>query len=439
MGKINIEDNFNFQMNDSIVVGCSTGPDSMALVDLLLKLRNKYNLSIIIAHVNHNVRKESYEEAVFIKNYCEDHNLAFETMVIENYGDDNFHNEARNIRYNFFESVVNKYGAKYLMTAHHGDDLIETILMRIVRGSNLNGYGGFKSIVVMDNYSIVRPLLNYTKKELEEYDVENSVPYFVDSSNDKDKYTRNRYRKNVLPFLKEEDKDVHYKFIKFSNTLNEASRFIDKLRNNALKRVLIDEVLLIDKFLEEDSYIQKEILYYLLSEFYQDDLILLGDKHIELLLKLIQNKKPNGFINLPNDVIAKKNYNEFVITRDTEVISGYEIEFDNYAMLPNNHSIERIEETLDNSNNICRLSSKEIVLPLTIRTRRIGDKISIKGLNGSKKVKDVFIDKKISLDKRDSWPIVVDASGNVVWIPGLKKSKFDKLKSDVYDIILKYS
>ena len=85
---------FKFNKNDRIVVGCSTGPDSMALVDMLLKIRKKYNLCIIIAHVNHNVRRESIEEEHFIKNYCLENNLFFESMIIEEYSDDNFHNEA---------------------------------------------------------------------------------------------------------------------------------------------------------------------------------------------------------------------------------------------------------------------------------------------------------------------------------------------------------
>lgn len=436
---INIENNFTFHKDDRIVVGCSTGPDSMALVDMLLKIRDKYNLYLIIAHVNHNVRKESYEEAEFMKKYCEDNNIVFESMVIEDYGDDNFHNEARNIRYNFFENLVHKYDANYLMTAHHGDDLIETILMRIVRGSNLNGYSGFKSIVDMDGYYIVRPLIFYTKAELEEYDRENNVKYYVDSSNLKDKYTRNRYRKYILPFLKEEEKDVHLKFLKFSKSLSGASKFIDKERNKAINRVMDNNKILIDKFLLEDIYIQREILYYLLSEYYQDDLILLGDRHIDLILSLINSSKANSFINLPNEVIARKNYNEFVLVREIDSISSYEIEFDNYAILPNNKKIERIESTEDNSNNICRLDSSEVVLPLIVRTRKIGDKMAVKGLNGTKKVKDIFIDKKLSLESRDNWPIVLDSRGRVVWIPGIKKSKFDKKKTDSYDIILKYS
>ena len=436
---LNIEDHFTFHNNDIIVIGCSTGPDSMALVDLLLKVRTKYNLSLIIAHVNHNIRKESYEEAKFLKKYCEDYNLIFESMIIDKYGDDNFHNEARNIRYHFFENVVHKYNANYLMTAHHGDDLIETILMRIVRGSSLNGYSGFRSIVDMEDYKIVRPLIYYTKKELEDYDILNNVPYFIDKSNLKDDYTRNRYRKYILPFFKEEDANVHEKFLKFSNVLYDTSVYVDKMCKKALSRVLDDDNLIISAFLEEDDFIQREILYYLLSDYYQDDLILLGDRHVDLILNLIKSSKTNTFINLPNDVIVKKSYDILSISKGVDVIASYEIEFDKSVQLPGNHSIVLIDDTIDNGNNICRLNSNDITLPLIVRSRRIGDKMAVKGLDGSKKVKDIFIEKKISLSERDIWPVVVDSKGVIVWIPGLKKSKFDKKINDNYDIILKYS
>ena len=123
----------------------------------------------------------------------------------------------------------------------------------------------------------------------------------------------------------------------------------------------------------------------------------------------------------------------------TNAITNYEIEFNDYVTLPNNHVIEKVDSCDSNSNSICRLNGSDIVLPLIVRTRRIGDKIRLKGMTGSGKVKDVFIGKKIKLDDRDSWPIVVDSVGKVVWIPGIKKSKFDKKKSEDYDIILKYS
>ena len=439
MNEISIDEKFKFKTGDTIVVGCSTGPDSMALMDMLVKIRDKYQLYLICAHVNHNVRKESYDEAIFMQDYCVKNKVIFESMVIEHYGDDNFHNEARNIRYNFFEEVVKKYKANYLMTAHHGDDLIETILMRLVRGSNLEGYSGFREIVDMGTYKIVRPLISFTKKELEDYDINNNVPYYIDSSNSSSKYTRNRYRKNILPYLKDEDKNVHLKFLKFSKSLNEANKFIESFIQDALKRIVNDNKINIDLFLKEDSFIQREILYHFLNEYYQDDLILLNDKHIDLIINIFNSKKSNSFINLPNEVIGIRKYNTFSLIKEVDEISNYEIEFDKYVLLPNNHSIEMISDTSDNSNNICRLNSEDIVLPLIVRSRKIGDRMQIKGLNGSQKVKDIFIDKKISLSDRDVWPIVLDSMGNIVWIPGIKKSKFDRLKNEKYDIILKYS
>ena len=120
---------------DVVVLGNSYGPDSMALMDILLKLSEKIDISIVVAHVNHNVRSESFQEKDLLESFCMNKKVIFESMVIEQYGDDNFENEARTIRYNFFEDLIKKYNANYLFTAHHGDDLIETILMRIVRGS----------------------------------------------------------------------------------------------------------------------------------------------------------------------------------------------------------------------------------------------------------------------------------------------------------------
>ena len=141
--------------NDTILVACSGGPDSMALLNILINIKKNINIDIICAHVNHNVRKESDDELIFLKDYCKKKKIVFESMKIEKYGEDNFENEARNIRYDFFDKLMKKYSANYLMTAHHGDDLIETILMRIVRGSTLQGYAGFALISNKNNYKIV--------------------------------------------------------------------------------------------------------------------------------------------------------------------------------------------------------------------------------------------------------------------------------------------
>ncbi len=425
--------------NDTIVVGCSGGPDSMALMYILMDIRKKIDIKIICAHVNHNVRIESKDEEKFLQEYCDTNNITFEAMTIEKYGDDNFHNQARKIRYQFFDEIIEKYNAKYLMTAHHGDDLMETILMRIVRGSTLKGYAGFEKKVEKDNYTLVRPLIFVTKQELEDFDKEKNIPYVIDKSNFKGKYTRNRYRKTVLPFLKEEDPNVHNKFLKFSDTLVEYNNYIDKVLKREINRVYKDNVIDIDLFLENDLLIQKKIIFYIFEHLYQDDLYQINMTHVMEVINLMNSKHSNSSINLPGNYKAIKAYNELKISEEIDFINNYEVEINEYVELPNNHTIKRVDEEEKNDNNVCRLLTNEITLPLYVRTRTLGDKMLLKKLNGKKKLKDIFIDAKVPINERDSWPVVVDSKNQILWIPGIKKSKFSKQKNENYDIILKYN
>lgn len=423
---------------DTVVIGCSGGPDSMALLHMLERLRNELDISIVCAHVNHNIRKESKEELKFLENYCLNHSITFESMIIKNYGDDNFHNEARTIRYSFFSDVIKKYNAKYLLTAHHGDDLIETILMRIVRGSTLKGYSGFNKIIKMTNYTILRPLIFVTKDEIIKYDKVHKIPYVVDKSNTSDKYTRNRYRKYILPFLKKEDPLVHQKFMKFNEILLEYNDYIDKEMLKKINAIYNQNCLKIDEFKKLDPIFQNKAIYLMLENIYQDDLFLITDEHVKLILKLINSDKANTYVYLPNNIKIIKSYDILKVTKDTEESINYDIEIDEYTMLPNGKYIEEIKTTTSNDNNICRLNSKDITLPLHVRTRRNGDKMIVKGMIGHKKLSEVFINAKILPEDRDLWPVVVDSKEEIVWIPGIKKSKFNVDKNEKCDIILKY-
>ena len=424
--------------NDIIVVGVSGGPDSMALLYILKELRKKLNLYLICCHVNHNVRKVSKEEKEFLESWCLDNSILFESMIIEKYGDDNFHNEARNIRYHYFEEMAHKYKANYLMTAHHGDDLMETVLMRLVRGSTLKGYSGFSQEVDMDTYKIVRPLIYVTKEEIESFNKKKNIPYVIDESNSKGKYTRNRYRMEVLPFLKKEDINVHEKFLKFSKMLEKYDNFINSQVKKSFTNVFSNNELLIDEYLMLDQLIQEKVLYLVLENIYHDDLMLINDRHVSLIQQLVLSNKKNSYIYLPNNVKVIKAYNKLVFRLESNEVNNYEIELINYAILPNGKHLEIVDSCDTNGNDICRLNSLDITLPLYIRTRRLGDKMALKGTNGHKKIKDIFIDSKIPMEDRELWPIVVDSNDQVVWIPGLKKSKFNKQKNEKCDIIIKY-
>lgn len=426
------------KLGDTIVVGVSGGSDSMALLHMLREIKKESDIYIICAHVNHNIRPESLREKCEVEKYCDNNQIYFESMTIEEYGDDNFHNEARTKRYAFFESVVKKYGANYLFTAHHADDLMETILMRIARGSTLKGYAGFTKEIDMGDYKIIRPLMDVTKSEILQYTKINKIKFSEDSSNFKDKYTRNRYRKYILPFLKKEDPNIHEKFIKYNQTLLECNEYIEQHAKEAMNMVFNQNLLNIERFLELNKVIQNKIINNILEGLYQDDLMLITDSHTELIQKLIKSNKANSHIYLPNNLLIVKSYNSISFTREHSEIKDYEIELSNFINLSNGMNLEIVKKCESSNNYVCRLNSEELKMPLRVRNRRLGDRIDVKGMLGRKKIKDIFIDEKISIEDRETWPLVLDSLNRIVWIPGLKKSKFDKEKNEKYDIIIKY-
>jgi len=428
------------EINSKLIVGISGGPDSMALLNLLLDLKKEQNIEIICAHINHNSGREGQiKDQEFVKEYCKKNNIIFELMIIDEYKEKNFHNEAHKKRYDFFEKLVNKYQAKYVLTAHHGDDLIETILMRIVRGSTLKGYAGFEQVTIKENYKILRPLVLLTKEEIIEYNNKNKIEYVIDDSNSKDVYTRNRYRKYVIPQLKQENSKVHQKFYKFSKTLELANKYIESQVDLVFHKVYKNNKIDIIEFNKLEYLIKIKIIERILEEIYDEDLIIINSKHIDMIynLSLLDN---NSSIVLPNDLIVVKEYTEIIFTTKKENVT-YNICIDNNLInLLNGKTIEQLSDKAiaQKDNYICRLNKDEVKLPLYIRTRKSGDKMDVKNLNGSKKIKEIFIENKISKSEREVWPVVVDSEDNIVWLPGLKKSKYDKQISEKYDIILKY-
>ena len=423
--------------NEYVVIALSGGPDSMALLNILIELRKEKNINIVCAHVNHNLRIESENEKVFVEEYCKKNNIIFEYMKIEKYDNGFSEVEARSKRYEFFDYIVNKYNSKYLLTAHHADDLIETILMRIGRGSNLKGYSGFSIKSKRKNYNLLKPLIYYTKSEIMLYLEKNNIPYVIDNTNLKDEYTRNRYRHNILPYLKEEYKDVHEKYLKFSETLNMYNDYVEGVVESEIKNVYINNELIINKFLKLDKLIQDRVLKNILYSIYGDDITLVTDSNVNEIMKIIMLNKPNISLNLPKNIIVNKSYDKLSFKHNSIKNTDYCKELVNNLEI-NNYKFIFVNEEESDSNYVCRLNTKDIKLPLYVRNRKNGDKIEVKNLNGSKKIKDIFIDEKISLEKRKTYPIVVDSNENIVWIPGIKKSKYNKEKNEKYDIIIKY-
>lgn len=424
---------------DTIVIGLSGGSDSMCLLNIIMSL-NK-DIHIICAHINHNIREESKDEMHFIEDYCRNNKLELETTTFDKKSLEEDYNELelREKRYNFFEKVIKKYKADYLFTAHHGDDLIETILMRITRGSNLKGYTGFQIETDKGTYKSIKPLIFMTKQEIEEYVSKKDIPYVTDKTNYEDTYTRNRYRHNILPFLKKENSNVHLKYLKFSRELQKYYNFVNDIINKEIEKRYNKKVLNIQAFNKLDKLIQTKIIEYVLDDNYEDNLYLVNDKHVSLILDIINNPKPNIEINLPDKLRITKYYDKLKISRSTKRLEKYRIPITEKTDLPNGRTINIIKDTDKNTNDYIKLNSEELNLPLYVRNREVGDKMVVKNMNSPKKIKDIFINSKISKEERENQPIVVDSKGEIVWLPGLKKSKFDKAKNEKYDIILWYN
>lgn len=199
------------QDNDKIVIAVSGGPDSMALLDILYKLKSEFskdyniNYSICVAHVNHMLRQESKDEKIYVENFCKERNIVFHYLekdvksesIEHRMGTEEY---ARKVRYDFFEEVRIKTNSNKIAVAHNLNDNVETILLNIIRGCGIKGLCGMQ--VIFGN--IIRPLLDITKKELLDYCFSNNINPCFDKSNEQDIYMRNRVRLNLIPTIEKE-------------------------------------------------------------------------------------------------------------------------------------------------------------------------------------------------------------------------------------------
>jgi tRNA(Ile)-lysidine synthetase-like protein len=276
--------------NKTLVLAVSTGVDSMALLQAFLSLKERFCLILHIAHFNHKKRTQSEIEEEFIKEFCLERDIACHIEVMKKKKKGNFQNYARRERYTFFRKVCEKAKADYLVLAHHANDNIETILMRIIRGSNLKGYSGMDSVSTFHGLHLLRPFLEVTKDELINYAELHKIKYYQDESNFDEVYTRNRIRKEIVPILFKEDENVHLKFQYFSDILKEANHLLEDKVSAFQSLIKTKEDCFSfssEDFLQLSDFLQVEVLFACLKRYE------LSKKNVDEIIKLIKSKKKN--------------------------------------------------------------------------------------------------------------------------------------------------
>lgn len=434
----------NFQLhNKAIAVGVSGGPDSLALLHYLWNEREKKSLRIVAVHVDHMFRgQESYQDALHVKGYCEQLGIPFEMkrMDVPAYMEKSglgSQQAARECRYQFFEEVMFKHNLQFLALGHHGDDQVETVLMRLTRGSSGKARAGIPFSRPFGQMVIFRPFLCLTKEDLEEYCNINHLVPRIDPSNEKEYYSRNRFRKNILPFLKEENPAVHEHFQRFSEELQMDEDYLVELTREELNKVMKKEdskiTIDISSFGRMPMPLQRRGIKLILNYLYKDRPASLSAIHIEKIFSIIRNPHPSGTLDFPSGLRIIRSYGKchFQINPPERHSYCFEINGTASVMLPNGDMIEAqlLDEAPDTtSRDHFIIDLQHSGLPLMVRTRQQGDRMTLKGMTGSRKLKDIFIDMKIPLAERDEWPVITDSEGRILWLPGLKKSDHEASK-----------
>ena len=292
--KNNIVENNLIKANDKVVVAVSGGPDSMCLLDSLYRLKNELNFNIIVAHVNHGIRKESEEEKEYVNKYCTKRNIPFSYLKVDvpKLSKEKKISEetcGRIVRYDFFEKVRQENNADVIAVAHNLNDNIETILLNQIRGC------GLKGLIGMDFKfnKIIRPLLTIEKKDILLYNNELELHPCFDKTNEEDIYLRNKIRLNLIPYLEELNPNLVTTISRMRNILKEDNEFIEDFTNKIFEKVIIKEdnskiVFNFSNFMNEHKSIQKRIVRKLIEKKISN-LDGIENIHVLDIIKLLNN------------------------------------------------------------------------------------------------------------------------------------------------------
>ena len=426
---------------DKIAIALSGGVDSIVLFHLLVTEYKDSYKELVVFHINHGLREESYEEAEFVEKFVKDFDVKFykEELNMSDLERDSHTSEemlARELRYQAFNKMAKLEGVTKLLTAHHKNDQVENILMRLLTGRSIDHSLAICEEIEMAGLTIYRPLLNSLKAELEEYAKEKNLHYYVDATNFDTDYTRNNIRHNIVPLLNDINSGSFDNLINFAN-------YYQNINNNLKKAILSnkdnyifsrdeDKISLVkDKFLE----LNEEEMYFLLKDLITDELGVfdIKQKAIFDVVSSLKKNSGNKSYDLKNNLkiisqyeslyihkIEKKCYNDKI-----EIIIDKICENSVYEFYQNKFII-----STDAKDSEIGFNKSE--LPLLVTIKKEGDRVRRGEIN--KKLSRIFIDEKVPKELRDTLPVIRNNKGEVLGVLGIG-TKVNKNK--IYDYYIK--
>ncbi|SES43386.1 tRNA(Ile)-lysidine synthase/bifunctional protein TilS/HprT [Psychrobacillus sp. OK032] len=419
---------------DRLLVACSGGADSLALVHFLNTLKETYHVEIGIAHADHQLRgEESAEDSRFVEQFAANLNIPFYAATLEvpkrvAAEGGNVQVICREERYSFFEKTMKNFNYKKLVLGHHADDQIESVIMSLTRGSNSSTITGIPRSRPFSEGHIIRPFLCITKKEIFKYIDFNELSFRHDPSNDKHTYTRNRIRHTIVPLLREENPNVSECIHSFVEKQKQDEDFLqDMAREKYEQHVTVDHegVFFLDTkcFTEVPIALQRRMILLLLKYLYKNSEILLNDHLIDSILAACNKHDGNITIHLPQDYFLVRHYNivQFSSGKQQPIIARNVVKEDSWINVGAGYSIYLTRNLTDAISGEKWFVQLESGFPqLSIRQREEGDRIQIKGMTSPKKVSRVFIDEKVSAQERIEWPLLVTSKNEIIAVIGLR-------------------
>lgn len=429
-----------WQPDSKLLLAVSGGADSMALLAAIACLPEQERPAFAVVHVHHHLREESDEELEMVQGYCAERSIPFyaKHWLAERHPVRNVEQAAREFRYSFFAEMLQRLQATHVLTAHHADDQLETILMRLVRGSTLQGMTGIARSRPFKGGKLVRPLLAFQKQELYAFCAEENIPYREDATNQETSFTRNRYRQLVVPLLKEENEQVTRHFSEFSDDLQDllqvAQPMIARNFAQAFTKKEAGWHLDLPAWREMAPALQRSVLSHFISVYWIAAGGTFQRNQMEAIMALIENPSPQKQISLSGGWQVRKRYDTLIFlsalpTESTEMEIHEKLELNRWVELPFHGKIglfpkgNALPKDVAAGAEIFYVAADCKALPFLIRSRRPGDKIVLnKNRPFTKKVSRLFVDAKVPREARQQAIVVTDSEDRLLWVPGYAES-----------------